>query len=406
MLTTIVWDQSPELLQTGPFSLNWYGICFAMAFITALPIWYHMFAKAGKESIEAERLQRYITLGVILGARLGHVFFYDWDYFKHHLIQIFLPVVFFPKFKIVGFTGLASHGATIGIILAVFLYVKRIQISISPFRIHLKNRRPAGELLWIFDHLVILVALGGVFIRIGNFMNSEIIGKPTQGKYGVVFLRDIREDLYANHASMIEKVMGKVANSRPMPMPIKRNHQPIQLSISFKDTIQDEEMVKNFLQGSLKNSLVRMSHSPEAMIYEQYGTPLSYTLTKHNGGYQAIVYTFGIPRHPSQLYESFSCFLLFISLFLWWRKKGPVLAPGRMAGMFMVMLFTLRFFYEFYKENQVAFENSMWLNMGQLLSLPCIVGGLWLLLRTVPRSKEKASVHASGKGIITNKNVH
>ncbi|WP_339044510.1 prolipoprotein diacylglyceryl transferase [Cardinium endosymbiont of Tipula unca] len=390
MSMTIIWDKAPEIFQLGPFTLRWYNLLFVASFIFASPIWHYMFAKAGKEAREAERLIIYLTFGVVLGARLGHVVFYEWSHYKHHLLEIFLPVVFSPKFKVVGFAGLASHGAAIGIILAIFLYIKRISISVFPLRIAFKNRRPPEMFFWILDHLVILVALGGAFIRIGNFMNSEIIGKPTNANYGVVFIRGLRDDLCGNYTSIIDNLDIRKASIDHVAV-TQDNFQPIQLTISFKDTIKDEQSIKKFLEGSLKNILVRASYYDEPMVYETYGTPLTYTLSKQTEsvGYQAVVYTLGIPRHPAQLYESFSCFLVFIFLFLWWRKKGQTLAPGRMLGAFMVIIFGLRFFYEFYKENQSLFENQMFLNMGQLLSLPWIAAGLFLILRPEAKVKKK-----------------
>ena len=378
---TIIWDVAPELFTKGFLKLRWYNLLFATGVLGGIPIWYHMFAKAGKTREEADQIKGYIVLSVMLGARLGHVIFYEWDYYKHHLLEIFLPVVFSPTFEITGFSGLASHGAAIGIILAVFLYVKRIKISLFPPRIHVENRRTPGEFLWILDHLVILVALGGTFIRIGNFMNSEIIGKPTGTNYGVVFVRELHEHLCEKYDSKIQNLIIRKPSTAGT-LPIKANYQPIELAISFKENITDENTIKNFLEQSLKNHLVQESYFSESpKVYETYGTPLSYTLQKQNGGYQASVYTWGIPRHPAQLYESFSSFLIFIILFVWWHYKGQTLAPGRIFGTFMVILFSLRFFYEFYKENQVAFENTMWLNMGQLLSVPWVIVGLFLILR-------------------------
>lgn len=388
MPATIVWNAAPELFQIGSFTLRWYNLLFAAAFILALPIWHYMFTKAGKDIAQAERLKVYLIFGVILGARLGHVIFYEWNYYKHHLLQIFLPVIFSPQFKIVGFAGLASHGAAIGILLSVFLFVKQIKITLFPPRIYFKNSQSSGMFLWTLDHLVILVALAGIFIRIGNFMNSEIIGKPTGRNYGVVFVRSLHNKLSKRHASMIENLSIHKAAEAHTNL-IKGNYQPLQLTISFKSTIKDEMVIKDFLQGSFKDSLVRESYCNEGepTLYEVYGTPLSYSiLQEQNGSYQAIVYTLGIPRHPAQLYESASCLLIFIALLWWWYKKGQVLAPGRILGAFLIAIFALRFFYEFYKENQVAFENTMWLNMGQLLSLPLILVGLFFILRPAPKT--------------------
>lgn len=389
MPSTIIWDVSPGLFTKGFLNLRWYNLLFAAGVLGGVPIWYHMFAKAGKTREEADQIKSYIVLSVLLGARLGHVIFYEWNYYKYHFLEIFLPVVFSPTFKITGFSGLASHGAGIGMVLAVFLYAKRITISLFPPGIRFKNRRSPGEFLWIVDHLSILFPLGSALIRIGNFMNSEVIGKPTGANYGVIFVRDLHENLCKKNASTIDNLVIRKA-STAHTLAIKANYPSIELAIAFKENITDEKKIKNFLEQSLKSQLVQEAYfSISPKIYETYGAPLSYTLQKQNGGYQARVYTWGIPRHPAQLYESLSYFLIFIMLFLWWHKKGHTIAPGRIFGTLIVTAACIRFFYEFYKENQVAFENNMWLNMGQLLSLPWAIVGLFLILRRSAKTEPK-----------------
>jgi prolipoprotein diacylglyceryl transferase len=115
------------------------------------------------------------VLATLLGARLGHVLFYDWEYFRNHLLEIFLPFRFSPTFEFTGYQGLASHGAAISIIIAMYYYSKKIL------------KRP---LLWILDRIVIPVASGAIFVRLGNFFNSEIIGKETTSPFGIKFIRD------------------------------------------------------------------------------------------------------------------------------------------------------------------------------------------------------------------------
>ena len=390
MPNTIIWGIDPIIMQIGPFTLRWYSLFFAISFMMSILILQYMFKRAGKRREEAEKLQIYLTFGVIFGARLGHVIFYEWASYQDHLWQIFLPIAFHPTFRIIGFSGLASHGAGIGMLIAIFLYVKRIKMTRSPFRIYLQPRKPKGTFLWILDHLVILLALSGMFVRIGNFMNSEIIGKPTHHRYGVVFVKHLQDDLSTKYATIIDQISICKATNASSQMLIKEDYQPIQLTISFQKKITDESAITNFLNGSFKNRLVRLSNDEEPMIYEGYNTPLSYSISTektHNGNYQAIVHTLGIPRHPAQLYEAFSCFVIFIILFGWWYKKSPKIAAGRLFGTFMIVVFSLRFIYEFYKENQVAFENNMPLNMGQLLSLPCIIIGLWFMRSTATKTK-------------------
>jgi len=171
---SIHWNPSPELFKIGPIVIRYYSLMFIIAFVLGLHLMKKMYI-ADKVSLDKlDPLFMYVVIATLLGARLGHVFFYDWAYFKDHLLEILLPVRFSPTFKIIGFRGLASHGAAIGIITALYFYSKRVLKK--PF-------------LFILDRVGIVVALAGFFIRIGNLMNSEIIGKPTHSNFGFIFVR-------------------------------------------------------------------------------------------------------------------------------------------------------------------------------------------------------------------------
>ncbi|MGA9327440.1 MAG: prolipoprotein diacylglyceryl transferase, partial [Salegentibacter sp.] len=166
----IHWNPS-EGFDLGIITLHYYSIMFLIAFGLG---WYIMKGIYTREGIPIEKLDSlfiYTVLATLIGARLGHVIFYDWDYFQHHLLEIFLPVRFEPKLEFTGYRGLASHGAAIGIIIAMYLYRRNVLDK---------------PVLWILDRIVIPVASGGIFVRIGNFFNSEIIGKPTHSNYGVI----------------------------------------------------------------------------------------------------------------------------------------------------------------------------------------------------------------------------
>lgn len=392
MLNTIISDISPEIYTKGLLHVRWYNLFFATGVLGAFPILAYMFQKMGKDNESIDELRNKVVLGVLLGARLGHVIFYEWTYYKDHLLEIFLPVRFEPSFKITGYSGLASHGAFIGIILAIILYIRQFTISFSPFRLFFKNPWSFSKFLWIADHSAIVAAFGSAMIRIGNFANSEIIGKPTADKYGVVFVRDFHDYLCEAYKDKIQSLVIRkptTADKLIHKLPSKANYQPLALVLSFKESIKNEASVKYFLEKYLKTDLIRASHFDTPHLYELHGFPLLYTLEKENNAYQATVYTCGVPRHPAQLYESFSYFLIFIVLFLWWRKKGQTLSPGRIFGTYMVMAFLVRFFYEFFKENQVSFEDTMYFNMGQWLSVPGILAGLFFILRPVSSRSAK-----------------
>ena len=265
LFNAIVWNPS-EGLDLGFFTLHYYSLMFLIAFGLG---WYIMKSIYVKEGIDIEKLDSlfiYTVLATLIGARLGHVIFYDWDYFQHNILEIFLPVKFSPEFEFTGFRGLASHGAAIGIIIAMYLYRKKVLDK---------------PVLWILDRIVIPVASGAIFIRIGNFMNSEIIGKPTNSDYGVIF--------------------------------------------------------------------------------------------------QKLGETF--PRHPAQLYESFCYLIIFIILWFVYWKTDKKFRLGFLFGLFLVLLWTVRFFVEFLKEPQGENEIVMGLNTGQWLSIPFILAGLYFMYR-------------------------
>jgi prolipoprotein diacylglyceryl transferase len=171
---SIVWNPS-QGIDLGFFIIRFYSLMFVIAFGLG---WYIMKNIYDRENESIEKLDSlfiWTVLATLLGARLGHVLFYDWEYFRNHLLEIFLPFRFSPTFEFTGYQGLASHGAAISIIIAMYYYSKKIL------------KRP---LLWILDRIVIPVASGAIFVRLGNFFNSEIIGKETTSPFGIKFIRD------------------------------------------------------------------------------------------------------------------------------------------------------------------------------------------------------------------------
>ena len=174
-------------------------------FITAFSLGYYIINKIyinDKKPVElVEPLFIYIVLGTLIGARLGEVFFYNWEYFQNNLIEIFLPIKKDPNssmlfgiidgFKFVGYRGLASHGATIGIITSMFIYKKKFKYD---------------SVLWIFDRIVVPIAIGGMFVRIGNFFNSEIVGNYTGTNFGIVFSN--RGEIFPRHPAQLYEAFG------------------------------------------------------------------------------------------------------------------------------------------------------------------------------------------------------
>ena len=170
----IVWNPS-EGIDLGFFVIRYYSLMFVIAFGLGWYIMKNVFERENESLEKLDSLFVWSVLATLIGARLGHVFFYDWEYFRNHLSEIILPFPFTPKFEFTGYQGLASHGAAISIIVAMYFYSKNIL------------KKP---LLWILDRIVLAVASGAIFVRLGNFFNSEIVGKETSSAFGIKFLHD------------------------------------------------------------------------------------------------------------------------------------------------------------------------------------------------------------------------
>jgi prolipoprotein diacylglyceryl transferase len=170
----ITWNVDPELFRIGGVGLRYYSLLFALAFLLGVALMHQLYRREGVAEDLVNPLLVYVLLGTLIGARLGQSLFYEWAYFKHHPLEIILPFRIRPEgWEWTGFQGLASHGGALGILAAVALYARNYQQSF----------------LWVTDRLVIVVALGGFFIRLGNLFNSEIIGKPTEVPWAFVFER-------------------------------------------------------------------------------------------------------------------------------------------------------------------------------------------------------------------------
>jgi prolipoprotein diacylglyceryl transferase len=171
VFASINWNPDVEIFKIGSFAVRYYSLMFVIAFVLGLQIMKKIFNREGVPIEKLDSLFIYTVVATLLGARLGHFLFYDPEFLFSRPLEVLLPIQLNP-FRFTGYQGLASHGAAIGIILAMYFYSKKV--------LH-------KPMLWILDRIVIPVASGAVFVRIGNLMNSEIIGKPTNSDYGFIF---------------------------------------------------------------------------------------------------------------------------------------------------------------------------------------------------------------------------
>lgn len=189
LLYEIHWDPSIGI-DLGFITLRYYSMMFLIAFAGGYYVMKNVF-KAEKLSMEIlDKLLVYTIIGTLLGARLGHVIFYQAELFLQDPLSVFLPFQFVPEFKFTGFRGLASHGAAIGIFVAMVIFSRKV----------LKR-----HVMWILDRIVLPVSFGAIFVRIGNFLNSEIVGKPTNSDFGVVFAQ-LGEDFPRHPAQLYESL--------------------------------------------------------------------------------------------------------------------------------------------------------------------------------------------------------
>jgi len=372
ILNYIIWNGSPEIFSFGTFALRWYGLFFALGFLISQQILYYIYKKEGKPEKDVDTLTIYMVVATIVGARLGHVLFYQPEIIWENPLSIFLPFEFNP-FRFTGLQGLASHGGAIGILFALWLYSRK--------------KKPGQSYLQVVDRIVILVALTGALIRLGNYFNSEIIGLPTDKGYGVVFVSRFTESIHdkrVDREGIVEYVAYKGNDSLPKG---SNGRIPLNIYIFFKKGTSSSQ-AENFSSFTARNILSNT-------LYEYFdatgGNTKINVSSLDDDTFSARISTFGIARHPAQLYESASCVVLFVFLFWLWYRQKEDLPAGRLLGIFLIWCFGLRFLFELLKENQESFEDAMILNMGQILSIPLVVAGVIILLLSFRKKEQQNS---------------
>lgn len=361
LFSYIIWNGRQEIFTLDSFELRWYGLFFALGFLISQQILYYIYRKEGKPESDVDTLTIYMVIATIVGARLGHVIFYQPEIIWEEPLSIFLPFEFDP-FRFTGLQGLASHGGAIGILFALWLYSRK--------------KKPGQSYFQVVDRIVILVALTGALIRLGNYFNSEIIGLPTDAAVGVVFANPLTkalEDERYDPKGLIESIAYRKNEADVEP---SNGRVPISIYVFFNKGVPEQEaraMIDFTVNDLISNRLYE--------FFDEGNAPLDYELTtQESGALAARINAMAISRHPAQLYESISCVVLFILLFMIWRQYKENLPTGRLLGIFLIVCFGLRFLYEYLKENQVAFEDKLPLNMGQILSIPLVVAGIFILV--------------------------
>lgn len=353
-LTYFVWDPNPAVFD-GFERLRWYSLLFALGFIISQQFMIYFFRKEGQNENLVDKLTIYMVLATILGARLGHVFFYEPEKYLSNPIDILK----------VWEGGLASHGAAISILFALWLYSKRT---------------PGQSYLWVVDRIVIVTAMTGAMIRVGNLMNSEIGGKDTGTDSGIVYMRDTEEILESLKVPILS-----IDAYKPEDRTNELQGNGI-VPVNFELIISKGNFSKDDLNGILaqdiKYALTRFNSSKE-FLAEPLESPLNFEIKERPSDYLVTVKTFGKVKYPTQIYEAASYFVIFLILLGLWSTYKSRLPEGLLSGLFLISVFGMRFIWEFYKEVQVDFEQTMQFNMGQILSIPLVVIGIILVIRAL-----------------------
>ena len=280
-LLYILWNPDLEAFRIGPIAFRWYSLCWLVGLLVAYLVVKRLYKEQKIADEKFDPLFLYCFIGILVGARLGHCIFYQPDYFLTSwkgVVEMFLPIHIDPQgdWHMTGYQGLASHGGTLGLILALLLYIKQLKVP-----------------MWqVLDNIAIATGTTACFIRLGNLMNSEIIGRQT----------DV----------------------------------------------------------------------PWAFIFERVDM---------------------LPRHPGQLYEAIAYALLFVLMWVLYRKSTkaneqtkravPQVGTGFYFGLCLTYIFTFRFFIEYTKEVQESFEEGMLFDMGQILSIPFVIIGVWRMIKAI-----------------------
>ena len=347
MIATILWD-FPNHIPIAGFELRFYSLMFIISFVLGQYGMQYVFKKENVNPKLMDSLVYWMVGATIIGARLGHVFFYDWGYYKNHLGEILM----------VWKGGLASHGAAISIVLAMIWWSQRIA-----------KKHP----IWTLDRIVIVVALAGGFIRMGNWFNSEIYGAPANSSVETVFVEAGRASIERGYGENVKSLTfdetGTFFTTDSLNYPV--------LEAQFRFFGLNENQTGEYVNNYLARILNATSKDDANILPFPDATAEVYT--DENGAF-ASINVLGVPRYPTQLFEAAAYWLIFVILAFLYLKTNAKNRRGFIFGAFLIGVFGFRFFVEYYKEIQVSFETSMSLNMGQWLSIPLVISGFYLML--------------------------
>ncbi len=359
MLNYIIWDWNPEIISIGFLKIRYYGLFFAGGFAIGYYILKRIFLKEGTKLEWLDSLLMYVLAGTVLGARLGHCLFYEPDYYLSHPLEIIK----------VWKGGLASHGGAFGILIALWIYSRKV------------TKKP---ILWSLDRLLIVVALVGCLIRLGNLANSEIYGRPTESDFGFVHVHDSYFGRYIGDESIARYLDDYKFTKREAI----NDKQQADITVEFNRYVKTEKDARTIGEFRIK-PLLQYRESTDGNVpnlYIEKNSTIQYA--EKGGHFIATIPITVIPKHPTHLYEA-TCYLLTFFFLMFVYSHGGLKRRGLIFGLFVVCVFGSRFFIEIIKENQVASEVNMLLNKGQKLSIPFVLAGIIAIINAYLPKKKK-----------------
>lgn len=343
----ITWDINPNIIES-PIMIRYYGLLFGLAFFAGFTLMKKMFANENISEEWLDKILMYSVVGTVVGARLGHVFFYEWGYYSQHLLEI--PQVWKG--------GLASHGAAIAIVIAMWVYTKRVT-------------KGTKTVLWTLDKVVLGVALAAGLIRVGNLMNSEIIGDKSEANTAFFFQYEAKKSIaryFYTSSDNISFSDESIANIEKDGFNFPQKKITINISEPRVQIVDAEDFYNTFYANTYEDNNSSEQH--------YFSTKQKPTIQQTPNGI-TITATIGIvPRIPTQILEAISYFAIFLLLFWGYWKQEWYKREGLMFGMFFLLMFSARFIVEFWKEHQTESLAEASLNMGQWLSVPGILIGV------------------------------
>lgn len=374
-LNSYLWDPDTYLYEGDLFSIRWYSVLFALGFIIGRFLVVGAYKREKKYDTTVDLQMLYMVFGILIGSRIGHVIFYEPEILSRGVQELF----FFWK------GGLASHGAAIGILSGMALY--SYKIVFKDFKIHIKDRLRRGyNYLQVMDRMIIAVAIGCALIRMGNFFNSETIGLQTQSNYGVLFVNPA-EDRIKDQLPFVKNVSFEETGE------FYKVGQPyLNTKIFFDNEQYKEERIKNSVEKTLSYILPDKVFTNSSVFNPNQGK-VKHQFKRSESQFYLELSSVGVYRHPAQLYESLNYFLIGIIMFLILKKYKIKLRHGSLLAFFFITAFAGRFILEYFKENQVKNElfqlNNILgisLNLGQLLSIPFVICGIYFFIRNTKKN--------------------